>query len=274
MNYLQPKYYNPNIVQPTQLAPMQTTPVTNAGAVSGGSLPYAQLGSMAGQAIQSTGKPDKPNYGANIGGGALSGAATGASIGSFAGPVGTAVGGVVGGVAGAVGGFFKSKKAEDKINYQENQLQEMRTDQIYSTDAKRRLKAVGPGYSYTPTFAKGGMLDSYAKGGIRIEPSKRGTFKAQATKMGMGVQEAASKILNAPEGEYTPTMRKKANFAKNFAKANGGSFMPINNEDITLFNSDGSTHEQSPYGGIPIGGKGVVEDGEVRYGDYIFSNRF
>jgi hypothetical protein len=36
--------------------------------------------------------------------------------------------------------------------------------------------------------------------------------------MGMGVQQAASKILSAKEGTYTPAMRKKANFAKNFAK--------------------------------------------------------
>jgi hypothetical protein len=61
-----------------------------------------------------------------------------------------------------------------------------------------------------------------AKSGIKIKPSKKGTFKAQATKMGMGVQEAASKILNAPEGKYSPEMRKKANFAKNFAKQDGG----------------------------------------------------
>lgn len=61
-----------------------------------------------------------------------------------------------------------------------------------------------------------------AKSGIKIKPSKKGTFKAQATKMDMGVQEAASKILNAPEGKYSPEMRKKANFAKNFAKQDGG----------------------------------------------------
>ena len=59
-------------------------------------------------------------------------------------------------------------------------------------------------------------------GGIHIDPSKRGTFKAQATRMGMSVQEAANAILNAPEGRYSPEMRKKANFAKNFAKEDGG----------------------------------------------------
>lgn len=67
----------------------------------------------------------------------------------------------------------------------------------------------------------GGPME-YKKGGIYIKPSKRGTFKAQASKMGMGVQEAASKILSAAEGEYSPAMRKKANFAKNFAKKKGG----------------------------------------------------
>jgi len=64
----------------------------------------------------------------------------------------------------------------------------------------------------------------YAQGGIHIDPSKRGTFKAQASKMGMGVQEAASTILNAPEGKYSPAMRKKANFARNFAKEDGGYY--------------------------------------------------
>lgn len=40
--------------------------------------------------------------------------------------------------------------------------------------------------------------------------------------MGMGVQEAANVILNAPKGKYSPEMRRKANFAKNFAKQMGG----------------------------------------------------
>lgn len=66
-------------------------------------------------------------------------------------------------------------------------------------------------------------LEQYKAGGkIHIKESKKGSFKAQATKMGMGVQEAASKILNAPEGKYSPEMRRKANFAKNFAKEYGG----------------------------------------------------
>lgn len=59
-------------------------------------------------------------------------------------------------------------------------------------------------------------------GGIHIDPSKKGTFKAQASKMGMGVQEAASHIL-ANKEDYSPAMVKKAVFAHNFAHADGGS---------------------------------------------------
>ncbi len=63
--------------------------------------------------------------------------------------------------------------------------------------------------------------DEMKYGGIKIDPRKKGTFKAQATKMGMSVQEAAEHILNNKE-EYSPEMVKKANFARNFAKELGG----------------------------------------------------
>jgi hypothetical protein len=64
-------------------------------------------------------------------------------------------------------------------------------------------------------------LFEYAKGGIHIDPAKKGTFKAQATRMDMGVQEAAAHIL-ANKEDYSPAMVKKANFARNFAKEYGG----------------------------------------------------
>lgn len=67
-----------------------------------------------------------------------------------------------------------------------------------------------------PNVSKLPMMKS--GGSIKIDPAKKGTFTAQATKMGMSVQQAASKILSAKEGTYSPAMRKKANFAKNFAK--------------------------------------------------------
>lgn len=64
-------------------------------------------------------------------------------------------------------------------------------------------------------------LSTYAKGGIHIDPAKKGTFRAQATRMGMSVKEAARHIM-ANKENYSPAMVKKAVFAHNFAKQNGG----------------------------------------------------
>ena len=54
-------------------------------------------------------------------------------------------------------------------------------------------------------------------GSIHIDPSKRGTFTAAASKHGMGVQEFASKVL-ANKEDYSSAMVKKANFARNATK--------------------------------------------------------
>ena len=54
-------------------------------------------------------------------------------------------------------------------------------------------------------------------GSIHIKPSKRGTFTAAATKHGMSVQEFASKVLRNKE-DYSPSLVKKANFARNASK--------------------------------------------------------
>jgi len=78
-----------------------------------------------------------------------------------------------------------------------------------------------------------GMMKS---GGIHIDPSKRGTFTAAATKHGKSVQAFASQVL-ANKENYSPAMVKKANFARNASKwhheyggmyEDGGSTMPDN----------------------------------------------
>lgn len=75
------------------------------------------------------------------------------------------------------------------------------------------------------TWEEGGEIEDqdniFAYGGIHLDPAKKGTFKAQATRMGMSVQAAAAHIL-ANKEDYSPAMVKKANFARNFAKEEGG----------------------------------------------------
>lgn len=60
--------------------------------------------------------------------------------------------------------------------------------------------------------------DDYNSGkDIHIKKVNRGKFTEAANKHNMGVQEFANKVLNAPKGKYSSTLRKRANFARNFA---------------------------------------------------------
>lgn len=67
----------------------------------------------------------------------------------------------------------------------------------------------------------GSIRDKYnefAEGGsIHIDPSKKGTFTAAASKHGKSVQAFASQVL-AHKENYSPAMVKKANFARNASK--------------------------------------------------------
>ena len=67
----------------------------------------------------------------------------------------------------------------------------------------------------------GADAQEYDKGkdsGIHIKKANRGKFTAAAKRAGMGVQAYARKILKAPKGKYSSTLRKRANFAANAAK--------------------------------------------------------
>lgn len=60
-------------------------------------------------------------------------------------------------------------------------------------------------------------LSQMKQGGIHINPKNKGKFTAKAKQAGMGVQGFASKVLDAPEGRYSPATRRQANFARNAA---------------------------------------------------------
>lgn len=94
-------------------------------------------------------------------------------------------------------------ESQEEQMMQEQLMEE--DDELYSVDPAEKMREGGP---------------------IRINPAKKGTFKAQATKMGMSVQEAADYILRHKE-KYSPAMVKKANFAKNFAKELGGEIFDL-----------------------------------------------
>ena len=97
-----------------------------------------------------------------------------------------------------------------------------------------------PEVTITPQYSDGGS--------IHIAKNKRGTFKAQASKMGMSTQQAASHIL-ANKDDYSPAMVKKAVFAHNFAHAYGG---PL---DSTLLEAINNLHIFEDGGEYGNGGK-------------------
>ena len=132
-------------------------------------------------------------------------------------------------------------------------------------------------------------------GGIHIKKSHEGLFTEKANRAGMGVQEYASHVLANKENYPTSTVRQ-ANFARNakkFKHAYGGFLgdsknifdfggdMQTNSADFSTgltHISAGGSHEESPYDGVQLGvdseGKpNLVEEGEVVFNDYVFSDR-
>lgn len=215
-----------------------------------------------------------------------SGAMAGASVG---GPWGAVAGAAIG-LGGSLAGIFTGKnKAKRKARFL-NQAAEaanntaidnydFQVDDVMQDNARNAMK-----YAYA---AEGGP--------INIKKKNRGKFTESANRAGMGVQEYARHIL-ANKDKYSSTLVKRANFARNAAgwkhalggyikdrddmynnmlesQTHGGDF----SNGVTFINS-GGTHEQNPFEGVPMGvapdGKpNLVEEGEVLYNDYVFSNR-
>ena len=127
--------------------------------------------------------------------------------------------------------------------------------------------------------AFGGPL--FKEGGIMIKKENRGKFTESANRANMGVQEYARHIL-ANKEDYSPTLIKRANFARNFGgrKAFGGD---LNTYGGTYnggleYIDNGDTHENNILGGVPMGTDrngtpNLVEEGETIWNDYVFSNR-
>lgn len=127
--------------------------------------------------------------------------------------------------------------------------------------------------------AFGGPL--FKDGGIIIKKENRGKFTESANRANMGVQEYARHIL-ANKEDYSPTLIKRANFARNAAKWHSfGGDLNTHGADFSngqIIIGNGGTHEENPMEGVPMGmdaegNPNLVEQGEVIFNDYVFSNR-
>lgn len=217
-----------------------------------------------------------------IGSGAMAGASVGGPYGAIAG----AAVGLGGSLAGIFTGKNKAKKKARFLNQAAEAANNMAIDNydfqvndVMQNNARNAMQ-----YAYA---AEGGP--------INIKKKNRGKFTASAKRAGMGVQEYARHVL-ANKDKYSSTLVKRANFARNFggrkhalggyikdrdnmydslleSQTHGGDF----SNGVTFINN-GGTHEQNPFEGVPMGvapdgQPNLVEEGEVLYNDYVFSNR-
>lgn len=235
--------------------------VANMG--SGNYYDYDQLGADYANANMNVGGYEaddvrgmstKEKWGAGITG-ALAGAKAGAEIG---GPWGALVGGAigtVGAITGIISGNRKAQREAINLNNQADIAQQYAQQNFASAfesvaDRKNR--------QYQSNIAaEGGKISNAAK-------SKH-----------MTIQQFADSVLAKHNADKYSTVMKKHNFSAGGKTYNthGGYFSP----DIIKIEA-GGTHEQNPFGGIqlgvdPMGVPNLVEEGEIIYDDYVFSDR-
>ena len=124
--------------------------------------------------------------------------------------------------------------------------------------------------------ALGGFINKYSDGGsIHINPANRGKFNATRKRTGKTTEELTH--------SKNPLTRKRAVFAQNTShwKHAFGGHLNTNGSDFMTgltYIDNGDTHENNPYEGVPMGADSegtpnLVEQGEVIFNDYVYSNR-
>lgn len=97
---------------------------------------------------------------------------------------------------------YNKKKLIRKIRRRNKTSFDGGKDESYSDLKTNRPIIIGPGLLSVIT---------------PIKKANRGKFTEAANEHNMGVQEFVRQVLSAPKGKYSSTLRKRANFARNFA---------------------------------------------------------
>lgn len=204
--------------------------------------------------------------------GVASGAVSGAQIG---GPWGAIVGGALGLGAGIAGWFNGNRKAREKAE-ELNREAEQANNQYLANFENAASNTHNTMFNNT-------LLNMAAKGGrIYIKPSHRGRLTELKKRTG----KTEAELYN----DGNPAHKKMVVFARNSRKWHhnlGGNLFDdgglmhqhggIFSNGVT-FIGNGGTHEENPFEGVQIGvdAQGIpnmVEEGEVIWQDYVFSNR-
>lgn len=211
----------------------------------------------------------------------------GGTIGSAVGMVNPVLGGIISAGSGIVGGItsamFGSKLNKEniaRINSVNNAMNILQVDDSTNNSVADAFGTVDFGSSFTrKDVGTDGLFSNKAKNKFKVLTAQRAA----------AINRAKATLLNAAENADT-TMDQEimANFAANggqlkrnvnlfptggFLSTQGGDFFT----GITEINA-GGTHEKNPNGGVqvgvdPEGTPNLVEEGEVIWDGYVFSNR-
>lgn len=186
--------------------------------------------------------------------------------------------------------------------YSEKEVEYGTKEEMEHTTSKAKARQIAEEHlaehsDYYTRLKGAGLADSYAYGGINayyddlemiqgmnVGASRKawgGDLAGQglgvgSSMIGRGANAYGDYATGGSKGPfYRPDRRAVPDY---YPASDKFGMMEKEPDNFTEFNG-GGTHEQNPYGGIPVGKKASVEHGEVKYdsqkyGSYIFSNRF
>lgn len=286
-------YFNPggpitmnlNPVQGVQLPTPNVTPnipgITGLDKIPTGTIPSGTggLSSMAKSGIGMAGSLLGSIGGGLIGGGLQSGAGNaissiGSTVGGAISTVNPLIGGIVSGASGIIGGLtnrmFGSNINEAKVSEIENTNQALINTRLDDSSNESILNQ----------FANQEWGTDFSKSDI----GKDGWFSNKAARKYSQLKNARTRALVNVNANYSNAFNNAAN-AQNFAVRstmfkNGGNMSSYSADWDTGINfiNNGGTHEQNIHDGVQIGvdNQGIpnlVEEGEIIWNDYVFSNR-
>lgn len=207
-----------------------------------------------------------------IGSGAIAGAQVGGPWGAVAG----AATGLLGGLAGIFTGNSKARRKAAELN----KLAEQANTEYLNNFNNAVINTQN-------TMFNNSLLNIAAKGGkIYIKPQNRGKFTEYCG------GKVTSECIARGKKSSSAAVRKRAVFAENARRWHSlggnlfeaGGLLPASHTNGGIFSNgitiigNGGTHENNPFDGVQIGmdANGVpnmVEEGEVIWNDYVFSNR-
>lgn len=186
------------------------------------------------------------------------------------------IGGAIKAASGLVNRAFGTKWNQEGVANAESQIEGLNSFQSGASDYD----------TLAQDFTKIGSMNKIIKASDLGEDGwfvNRTTNKANKlnTDLGNAYNYAMRNANNVADNIASSTL---ANLERNYAAFGGPLFAyggQTHGSDFTnglMFINNGGTHENSPYEGVPIsidqeGNPNLVEEGEVIWNDYVFSNR-